>query len=153
MGINCIHSAQEMAKWVVNDMCFFFCLYKGTLYSIVLLGGGALTLLLNKVSNYASIPLSYCCKCRLEKAMAPCTGPRLLYYQRPKELSKSNHLPRSCIRASSKCPLCDISKLDQITLAEHFTDEHTNSNSPWTTLIGSLTIMDASCYSHTLFFF
>ena len=25
----------------------------------------------------------------------------------------------------SKCPLCDISKLDQITLAEHFTDEHT----------------------------
>ena len=54
--------------------------------------------------------------------------------------------------ATSKCPLCDMSELDQITLAEHFTDEHTKSDSPWTTLIDSLTTMDPSCYSHVLCF-
>ena len=54
--------------------------------------------------------------------------------------------------ATSKCPLCDMSELDQITLAEHFTNEHTKSDSPWTTLIDSLTTMDPSCYSHVLCF-
>ena len=37
--------------------------------------------------------------------------------------------------ATSNCPLCDILNLDKTTLAEHFTDEHTKSDSPpWTTL-------------------
>ena len=54
--------------------------------------------------------------------------------------------------AMSKCPLCDTPKLDQATLAEHFIDEHTKSDTPWNTLFDSLTTMDPSFYNHVLCF-
>ena len=39
---------------------------------------------------------------------------------------------------TNKCPLCDIPELSQATLAEHFTIEHTKSDSSWNTLIDSI---------------
>ena len=107
------------------------------------------TLLLNKVSNY---PFLY--------DIAASVGWKKLWYHELDHGSSVIKGMKNLVRviiypdyAARKCQLCDISKLDQITLVEHFTDEHTKSDSPWTTLIGSLTtIMDPSCYSHVLCF-
>ena len=43
---------------------------------------------------------------------------------------------------NKKCPVCDISELDQATLAEHFITQHTKSDGSWKTLIDSLIGMD-----------
>ena len=86
------------------------------------------TLLLNKVLNYpflCHIAVSVGWKKQWDNAL-----------DHDSSVSKSMKNLVSVItypdHAVSKCPLCDISKQDQITLADHFTDEHTKSNSPWT---------------------
>ena len=53
--------------------------------------------------------------------------------------------------ATSMCPLCDITKLDQ-ALPEHVISKHTKSEKSWKNLINSLVTMDPSFYSHVLCF-
>ena len=53
---------------------------------------------------------------------------------------------------NKKCPVCDISELDQATLADHFITQHTRSDGSWKTLMDSLISMDPSFFSHVLCF-
>ena len=98
------------------------------------------TLLLNKVLNYQFLHhIINCCKCRLEEAMGSCTWPPdssvLLKYQTHRNASAMKNLVRVITypdHATSKCPLCDISiGTGSDNSGQHFTDEHTKSDSPY----------------------
>ena len=108
------------------------------------------TLLLNKVSNYPflyHIALSVAWKRLWDHALDHGSSVIKSMKSLVRVITYPDH-------AGSKCPPCDILRLNQITPAEHFIDEHvhTKSDIPWITSIGSLTTMDPSCYNHVLCF-
>ena len=49
----------------------------------------------------------------------------------------------------TKCPLCDILNLAQLTLTDHIIVSHTNSEKSWYSLLDSCS-MDPNCFNHIL---
>ena len=50
----------------------------------------------------------------------------------------------------TKCTLCDIQNLAQLTLTYHIIVSHSNSEKSWYSLLDSLCSMDPNCFNHVL---